>query len=164
MNCAAFMRGVEDYFSLRPCSEPGPAPGLPPALTAHAATCRSCAAQFERARRSRVLLAALVSAAPAETEPDPYFYTRLRARIASEARARQHPLYALGVAWRHVAVAGLLCALTVGAFICGVEITEAPKADAAIAIEVPRSSPYQAATARDGQANSVDMMVSLLIP
>jgi anti-sigma factor RsiW len=86
-------------------------PGRKDELDAHAAACPAC-----RALRSRLALVRSSLAAPPASEPLPYFYERLRARIDERMRPEPSPLW---IRWsvRAVPVSLVLIGFFVGAIV-----------------------------------------------
>jgi hypothetical protein len=156
--CHQFVLGIEDYLA----QHPGPDVSLPSRLERHALRCRSCRKGWEEARRSRRLLAQL----RLEGEPpaEPFFLTRVQARIEAEARRRAHSgLLGRPVRWRDVAIAGALFAATLCTFVYDVQRTERPNADEAIALDVPHLNPNHPAGSHV-KPKLADAMLNLMNP
>jgi hypothetical protein len=156
--CQEFVLGIEDYLA----QHPGPEAQLPSRLEAHAQRCGRCREGWERAQRSRRLLAAV----RVEGEPpaEPFFLTRVQARIEVEARRRTKAgLLGRPVRWRDVAIAGALFAATLCTFVYDVHRTERPNADEAIALDVPHLNPNHPAGSHV-KPKLADAMLNLMNP
>ena len=126
-------------------------------LQAHLESCARCAAEVTAAQQSQWLLGALRR----EGEPpaDPYFFTRLQARLRTEARP-SITFWHLGVGRRDLLVATLIFLVSLGSFVYDVHRIEQPNADEAIALDVPHVNVQHPAD--DHRADSQDVMLSLL--
>ncbi len=156
--CREFVWGMEEYLA----QHPGPDPQLPSRLEPHVRRCGACSAGWERAVRSRQLLAGL----RVEGEPpaEPYFLARVAARIEAEERRRARSrLLGRPVRWRDVALAGTLFAATLCTFVYGVRRTERRNADEAIVLDVPHLNPNHPA-ASHVKPKLADVMLNLMNP
>ncbi|MGH9478435.1 MAG: hypothetical protein ACRD1A_04325 [Terriglobales bacterium] len=134
----------------------------PPGWNRHLETCRHCQADWERAARSRVLLASLRAEPDASaTEPDPWFARRVLARIERES-ARPGRLK-WKIAGRELALASMLFAATLGTFIYDFHRVERPNADEAIVLDVPHLNPMHPADSHL-QPRMSDVMLNLMNP
>jgi hypothetical protein len=157
--CRAFVLAVEDYLAQHPASQPQ----LPSRLEAHARDCARCRRGWETARQGRQLLAAIRVEGERPTEP--FFLTRVQARIAQEEQRRAQAAGFLGrpVRWRDVAIAGAFFAATLCTFVYDVHRTEAPNADEAIALDVPHLNPNHPAGSHV-RPKLADAMLNLMNP
>lgn len=130
MRCSRFIRSLEEYLASHP--ETLQVNGE---LGAHAAGCRRCQSHLDDALRSRLLLASLRTTR--EESVDPYFLTRLHARIEAESARRSGGFLQRRLAWRDVLAATLLLAFSLGSFVYDVHHTEAPNVDEAMVLDVP---------------------------
>jgi hypothetical protein len=126
--CRSYVLALEEFLD----QHPGELPPAPAAEWArHGETCRACRRHWQVAAASRHLLSGL----PAQPlRPDPYFLTRLQARLAPQPRPW---LGGLRVGWRGLAVAATLFAVTATSFAYDLHRTESPNADEAMVLDVP---------------------------
>lgn len=160
MNCGEFARNLEQYLS--------DATGLAPTVDSaaqppeHAARCARCGQRWRRAVASQMLLASLREPAP---DSDPYFFSRIQARIAAaqqESRLRWSARFAaqLGAARRDLILAAAILAITFGSFCFDLQRTESPSIAEAVALDVPHvhwRHPNQ-----DHGPGATDVLLSLL--
>lgn len=156
MRCSRFKRGLEDYLANHPDSLQ-----VNGALGVHAARCLRCRVLLDDAMRSRLLLSAL--RIPREETVDPYFLTRLHARIATESTGRSYRFLERHLAWPDVLAATLLFAVSLGSFVYGVHHTEAPNVDEAMVLDVPHIHP-QHPLLDHRHTTPTDVLYSLLNP
>ena len=139
MKCKQFVVALEDYLGRHSGVL---AAELPHALQPHASACRRCQQRWSTAARSRLLLGGLRHPPEAEPALDPYFFTRLQARI----HAQQHAPSLFGlrgwqIAGRDLVLAAVLFAGTLGSFLYNFHRIETPNADEAMVLDVPHLNP-----------------------
>lgn len=156
MSCSRFVRGLEEYLDSHP--ETLQVNGE---LGAHASRCRRCRSVMDDALRSRLLLVSL--RAPQEESTDPYFLTRLHARIEAESAQRPLGFLQRRLAWRDVLAATLLFAVSLGSFVYDVHHTETPNVDEAMVLDVPHVHP-QHPLLDHRHTTPTDVLLSLLNP
>src|SRR6185312_9766144 len=97
----------------------------------HAHACASCGDRWRAAQLSRRLLAGIE---PPNRTADPYFWTRLQARLHPVRLPRWSGVGAKARDW---AMASALFAATLGLFVYNIKRTEVPNANEAMALDVP---------------------------
>lgn len=128
----------------------------------HLQRCSHCQADWERAARSRVLLANLrPEAATGGSEPDPWFTRRVMARIERQAAGRGQLQWR--IAGRDLALASMLFAATLGTFLYDFHRVERPNADEAIVLDVPHLNPMHPADSH-ARPRLADAMMNLMNP
>jgi len=155
MKCRQVQLAFEDRLDALPgvAAEP-----LGRDIQAHLELCEVCAAEVRRAQQSRMLLSALRR--EAEPAADPFFFTRLQARLRAQARPVVS-FWHLGVGRRDLLVAMLIFLVSLGSFVYDVHRIERPSADEAIALDVPHVN-TQHPSDDHRAADSQDVMLSLL--
>lgn len=160
MKCKHFIVALEDYLGRHPGELLAE---LPSPLRSHASACARCEHRSRVAFRSRRLLAELRPGD--EPCPDPYFFTRLQARIAAQ---QQHPPVRFGlrgwqVAGRDLTLAAILFAGTLGSFLYNFHRIESPNADEAMVLDVPHTNPMHPSDDHQ-RPQLADAMLSLMNP
>ncbi|MGH9468045.1 MAG: hypothetical protein ACRD1Y_11895 [Terriglobales bacterium] len=131
-NCRKFILAAEEFLD----GHSGPAPlPIPASMNSHLASCTACRERWATVLRSRSLTLSLQTGE--EPALDPYFYDRLRARIA----AARHGRARFEIRWRHVVLACALFLACLSSFAYDMHRTETPNADEAIALDVPHINP-----------------------
>ena len=156
MTCRNFRTALEEYFDTRPAVGPSASGGLSRDLSDHVRTCKHCAGEYRDAVRSRILLSSLKD--EAQPQADPYFFTRLQARIREQARSFSVWRLPLGV--RDVVAVVAVFLIMLGTFIFNFQRLESPNIDEAIAVDVPHVNALHPSD--DHQPHSEDVMLSLL--
>ncbi len=130
MKCRECQIGLETYLDAHrdiAAAKPGGELGR------HLEACLECEQAYQKALIGRRLLYSLRRQAP--SEPDPYFTTRLRARIAAgQARPAWYELLRPG---REMLAAACLFAATLGLFAFNFHRIEAPNISEAMAMDAP---------------------------
>lgn len=159
MKCSQFIVALEEYLARHPGSPPD---SVPAQWEPHVQACDRCQRRWETAARSRRLLVGLGSVA--EPASDPYFLTRVQARIREmQAHQAAAGLRGLHVAWRDVIIASALFASTLGSFVYNIRRTERPNADEAIVLDVPHLNPMHPSDDHI-RPKAADVMMSLMNP
>lgn len=159
MSCGEFARNIEQYLSeyVDQAGENGGSGMLPE----HLQTCRRCAERWRQALASHRLLATLREPA---AEPDPYFLTRVQARIAQINRPapRWQARFAaqIGAARRDLVLAAAVLAITLGSFYLDLQRTETPSIAEAVALDVPHV--HWRHPSQDHGPGATDVLLSLL--
>lgn len=156
MRCSSFVRSLEEYLANHPDTMQ-----VNGELGAHAARCRRCRAHLNSAVRSRLLLASLRT--PQQEAVDPFFLTRLHARIEAQSAERSRGFLQRRLAWRDVLAATLLFAFSLGSFVYDVHHTEAPNVDEAMVLDVPHVHTQQPLLDHR-HTTPTDVLLSLLNP
>lgn len=156
MRCSGFVRALEDYLASHP-----DAVQVNGQLGAHAVGCPRCQQRLELALRSRVVLSALRT--PPAEGVDPYFLTRLQARIEGERRRRSGTPFRRPLAWRDLAVATMLLVVSLTSFVYDVHRTEAPNVDEAMVLDVPHVN-FRHPSLDHRHVTTSDVLMSLLNP
>lgn len=159
MSCGEFVRNIEQYLSeyVGQVGEDACSGILPD----HLQTCRRCAGRWRQALASHRLLASLREPA---AEPDPYFVTRVQARIAQTSRPapRWQTRFAaqIGAARRDLVLAAAVLAITLGSFCFDLQRTETPSIAEAVALDVPHV--HWRHPSQDHGPGATDVLLSLL--
>jgi hypothetical protein len=157
MKCRSFIPALEEYFDTHP--DATSTQQLSRELASHVGVCAECKASYRQALQSRVLLASLRASRRPDSE-DPYFLTRVKARIAAQQARRFWPFV---VAWRDVITAVAIFLITLGTFVYDIHRVETPHADEAIAVDAPHVNTAHPADDHE-IASAQDVMVTLLTP
>lgn len=161
MSCGDFNRNLEHYLSDYAGAAARGEAGAWQAPE-HTLRCARCQERWRQAVAVHGLLASLREA-PGET--DPYFFTRVEARIAAAGQASQRSWRArwaaqLGAARRDLIVAGAILALTFGSFCFDLQRTESPSIAEAVALDVPHV--HWRHPSQDHGPGATDVLLSLL--
>ncbi|HUX67105.1 MAG TPA: hypothetical protein VMV31_06425 [Terriglobales bacterium] len=162
MKCKQFVVALEDYLGRHPGAL---AADLPHALQPHASACPRCQRRWSTAARSRLLLGGLRPSPEAvEAGLDPFFLTRLQARIyAQEHAPALFGLRGWQIAGRDLVLAAVLFAGTLGSFLYNFHRIETPNADEAMVLDVPHLNP-QHPSDDHVRPKLADVMLNLMNP
>lgn len=156
MRCSGFIRALEDFLASHP-----DAVSVNGQVAAHAAGCQRCQQRLQWALQSRMVLSTLRT--PPAEGVDPYFLTRLQARIESERRRRLGSLLQRPLAWRDLAVATMLLVVSLTSFVYDVHRTETPNVDEAMVLDVPHVN-FRHPSLDHRHVTASDVLLSLLNP
>jgi hypothetical protein len=157
MTCRQFRLASEEFLD----RHGNPSPGPPPAeLQHHITACVTCAGQWERALKSRVLLASLRAPEP---PVDPYFMQRLQAHLQAATAAREaiRRPWQLAVGMRQFVAVASIFVVTIAMFVFDMARIERPNVDEAIVLDVPHADALHPADDHL-RVDRADVILSLL--